>query len=217
MLGVGLKDVNRVGDVLQVHPAPIAVLNSAKVAGKPRGSFADDHLAAVRSPAESGCHVQRRAAVAAVRHADGFPGVDADPDFQRQARVRVRLLGEPCLEIDGSPDRLAGGREHGEPLVASNLDQDAAMSLDTVGDELDELGGEPRSSFVPVLFGEAGVAAHIGDEERAYACLLVAHDPVSMPLGWADVKRKEGICGHVGPGSCRSGSGPQPVAASSVS
>ena len=135
----------------------------------------------MRTPAEAGRHVQRRAAVAAVRHADGFAGVDADPDFERKARIRVRLLGEPRLEIDGSPDRLAGGREHGEPLVASNLDQDAAMSLDTVGDELDELGGEPRSRFVPVLLGEAGVAAHIGDEERAYACLFVVHDPVSMP------------------------------------
>ncbi len=141
VLGVGLEDVNRVGDVLQVHPAAIAVLDPAQVAGKPRCPLADDHLAAMRTSAQAGRHVQRRAPVAAVRHADGLAGVDADPNLERKVRIHVGLLGESCLEIDGSPDRLASRREDGKPLVASNLDQDAAMSLDTVRDQLDELGG----------------------------------------------------------------------------
>ena len=139
------------------------------------------------------------------------------PTFSGRLGVRLRLLGEACLEIDRGPDRLAGGREHGEPFVASNLDQVAAMSLDTLGDELDELGCEPCSGFVPVLLGEAGVAAHIGDEERAYACLIVGHDPSVCRGGRPDVERKEGTYGMFSPGSCRSGSGPLPVAACSVS
>ncbi len=133
--------MNRVGDVLQVHPAAIAVLDPAQVAGKPRRPLADDHLAAMRTAAQAGRHVQRRAPVAAVRHADGLAGVDADPNLERKVRIHVGLLGESRLEIDGSPDRLTSRREDGKPLVASNLDQDAAMSLDTVGDQLDELGG----------------------------------------------------------------------------
>ena len=168
----------------------IAVLNPAQVAGQARGSFADDHLASVRSPAEAGGHVQRRAAVAAVRHADGLPGVDADPDFQRQARSPLpspranRAWRSTAARIAWRADVNTASA-----FVASNLDQVAAMSLDTVGDQLDELGGEPGSRLVSVLLGEAGVAAHVGDEERAYACLFVGHDPSVCP--WPAAMRTE--------------------------
>ena len=139
------------------------------------------------------------------------------PTLSGRLGIRLRLLAEPRLEVDRSPDRLACGREHGEPFVASNLDQDAAVGLDTVCDELDELGSEPCSRLVPVFLGEAGVAAHIGDEERAYACLFFGHDPVSMPPPVRRCQRKEELSADLRPGSCRSGSGARPVAATSVS
>ena len=69
------------------------------------------------------------------------------------------------------------------------------MSLHTVRDQRDELGGEPGSGLVSLLLGEAGVAAHIGDDERAYTCLSFVHDPATMPLSW----REKGQFGHVQP------------------
>ena len=163
-----MENVRRLGDVLEMHPPPIAVLEPAEAARKPRGCFTDDHLASVGSTAESGGDVQRRPAVAAVVQPNGLAGIDADPDFERKVGVRVGLLAEARLEIDGGPDGLAGGCEHCERLVAANLDQRSSVRLDALAHKVDELAGKPGSRFVPVLRRVAGVAAHVGDKEREH-------------------------------------------------
>ena len=138
-----MEDVDRLGDVLQMHPPAVDVLEPAETACQPRGRLADDHLSAVGPAAQTGGNVQRGAAVAAVLEPDCLARVDPDPDLERKLGVRLGLLAEPRLQIDRGADRLAGGREHRESLVAPDLDQRAAVGLDTFADQVDELAGEP--------------------------------------------------------------------------
>ena len=51
-----------IGDVLQVHSSPIAVLESGKSTGEPSGRLAHDHLTASSPTAEAGGDVERRTA-----------------------------------------------------------------------------------------------------------------------------------------------------------
>jgi len=102
----------------------------------------------VREAAETCCHVQRRAAIAAVRQLDSLARVDPDPDPEREPRAELALVGEARLQVDGGADRLPRRGEHGEALVPAHLDQLAAVHLHALAHELLELGCEPRGRFV---------------------------------------------------------------------
>ena len=144
--------------------------------------LADDHLAAVRAPAKAGRHVQRRPPVAAVLQLDRLPGVDPDPDLER--KLESASVSSPNRAWRSTAARIAWRADvntasASSPRTSTSL---AAVRLDPFADDVDELGGQPRSRFVPVLLGVAGVAAHVGDEECVDARLRFVHNPVSMRL-----------------------------------
>ena len=100
-------------------------------------------------------------------HGDGLAGVEADADQQRDLWIGQRLVHEPLLERERGPDGLAGRGEHGEGLVAAQLDQLAAEFLDLLAGDLCELRRQLGRGLVTAFLGEHRVAAHVRDEERA--------------------------------------------------
>jgi putative signal transducing protein len=91
------------------------------------------------------------------------------------------------LEVLGRPNCLAGRVENCKRLVAPDLDDPAAAHLDAFSDEVGKLGRQASRRFVAGLLCEPRVAAHVGNEERAYRCWFgphlesVSHDVEEWP------------------------------------
>jgi hypothetical protein len=178
-LGVDLEDLNRLRDVLEPNLPLIDVLQPRQAPGQPRRACADEHLASVGPPAETGRDVERSAPKAAVLQLDGLTRLDADADPEWKVRAGILFL-EASLKVDAGADRLARGGKDGEGLISSDFDQAAAVRIDLLGHQLGKGRGQPRRCFVAVLLGETGVAAHVSDQDRANAGLAVAHNPSSI-------------------------------------
>ena len=133
----------------------IDVLESGQASGQSRGARADEHLASVCPPAESGCDIERSAPKAAVLQLDGLARLDADSDPEWKVRAGLFLL-EAGLKVDARTDRLARGGEDRERLVSANFDDAAAVCVDLLGHHVGERRGEPRRCFVAVLLGKTG-------------------------------------------------------------
>ena len=115
----------RIRETLESDRAPVDVRHTLDLPGQVDDLPAREDLCRARDRAEPGGQVQHAASEAAVdRH--GFPGVQADPDRERQRRIRDGLVDEPALEIDRCTDRLAGRVEYHEGLVAAELDDGSA-------------------------------------------------------------------------------------------
>ena len=132
-----------------MHAPAVAERETLQPPGEAVGRLGDDHVARVCAGAQAGGDVQRSAAEAPVLERHRLAGIDADPDPERDLVVEVGLLVEPRLQVDGAPDRLARRREDGERLVASDLDDAAAVQLDVLGDDLDELVVRPAADSAP--------------------------------------------------------------------
>ena len=154
-----------------MHPAAIAEHQPFHPSGEPIGRLGHDHVATVGACTEACRDVERRAAEAPVFERDRLARVDADPDAERKIVVERRLLVEPRLERHGAPDRLASGGEDRESLVTADLDDLAAVRLHLLGEELDELRGQPGGRLRAELLRVARVAADVGDQERLNARL----------------------------------------------
>src|SRR5918999_1628254 len=91
--------------------------------------------------------------------------------MQRELGIGPRLLDELPLEIHGGPDRLSGGFEHHQGLVAAHLDQRPVPHLYALADEVAELRRESRRELVAALLREARIAADVCDQKRADRCV----------------------------------------------
>jgi hypothetical protein len=124
-----------------------------------------EDLAGARLAAQPSGEVQRTAAVAAL-DTNRFPGVETDPDWQRQRRIVTSLAREPNLQVDGRADRATRGLEDGEGLVAAELDDVTSARGDDLARERREPPGEAGRSLVAAFLREHGPAADVGDQER---------------------------------------------------
>jgi len=163
-LGPDCDHLDRLLETFQPHRSPLDVVEPVDLAREVRDARAHEHLARARERAEACREVESAAAIATV-DAHRLPRVEADPDRERQARIRDRLLDESLLQVGCSPQRLACRVEHGERLVAAELDEGAASRLDRLARELGKARREARSSLVAALLGEPRVAADVSDEE----------------------------------------------------
>ena len=166
-LRVHLVEVDRIRNSLQAHSTSVAVLESAEPTCEPHGRRADEHVTAMRTPAEPCGDVQRRTAKAPVLELDCLARVDPHPDLERDLGVGPCLVAEPRLQIDRGADGLPRRGEAGKRLVAAELDELPLVGVDPVLDQLGEFGGEARSRFVTVLLRVPGVPPDVGDEEGA--------------------------------------------------
>ena len=89
--------------------------------GKARDSLAGEDLAGPRDAAQAGGEVQGAAAVTAFDR-DGLAGRQADADSERESGLTVHVLPEAALQLDGSAERLSGGLEDAQSLVAAELE-----------------------------------------------------------------------------------------------
>ena len=135
-------------------------------------------LAGAGLAAQARRHVQRAASVPAL-DGDGLAGIEADPNHQGQRGVVEGLVDEALLEIHGRPDGLPGRGEHGQGLVAAQLDHRAAAALHPVPSQIGELLRQLRRGLVASLLGEQRVATDVGDQERPDLCLR--RSPVARP------------------------------------
>ena len=126
--------------------------------------LAGQDLAGRRQPAQPGREVQRPAPIAAL-DGHGLAGVDPDPDGEGERRIGHRLVDEPVLQVDGGPDGLTGRAEHGQGLVATELDDPASAGLNALTSDRGELRCELGGGLVAPVLGEEGVAADVGDQE----------------------------------------------------
>ena len=151
---------------LQADVTPVVVADPVDRPGEVHHALAPEDLARRGDRTEAGRGVQRPAPEA-VSDRHGLPRVQPDPHRERQRRRLRGLLEEPILKVDGRPDRLTRGTEDRQGLVSSELDHRPVAGLDVLADDGGEPGGEHRGRLVPPLLGEHGVAADVGDEERA--------------------------------------------------
>ena len=85
------------------------------------------------------------------------------------------------MQVDSGADRLPSRREDREGFVSPELHELSIVSLDTIGHQFSEIGGEVGGRFVAVLLRVARVPTDVGDQEGAESGWSVAHDSVSMP------------------------------------
>src|SRR5205823_10013669 len=71
------------------------------------------------------------------------------------------------LQLDSRSDGLRRREEHRQRLVAAELDDGAAPSLDGIAGQVSERLRQPGRSLVAVLASESRVAPDIRDQERA--------------------------------------------------
>jgi hypothetical protein len=157
--------VHGVGEAFQVDGPSVHVGHAVDLPREVRDRGTREDLGRTGDPAQARGEVQCAAAVAAVDR-DCLAGVQADADGEGQRRLGDGLIDEPLLELNRRSDRLAGGIEDGQDLVAAQLDDGAAAGLDALARHGRELAGQPRGGLVALLLREDGVAADVGDEER---------------------------------------------------
>ena len=163
-LGPDCDHLHRLLETLQPSRSPLDVVEPLDLAREVRDLRAHEHLARAGEGAEAGREVESASAIAAV-DAHRLPRVEADPDREGQAWIRDRLADESLLQVGCGAQRLACRVEHGERLVAAQLDEGAAGRLDRIARELGKARREARSSLVAALLRESRVAADVGDEE----------------------------------------------------
>jgi hypothetical protein len=128
---------------------------------------------------------------------DGLAGVEPDSLREGDFRLIERLFDEPLLEVNGGADRLTRRRENAERLVAAELQQGAATSLDPVARDLGELRRELRRGLVAALLREEGVPADVGDQERPDLGALRSIVPARVVgLVWAGHARLSAVPSH---------------------
>jgi hypothetical protein len=159
-----LDDLDGLVEALDAHRSALRVRDAIDPACEVRHLASHEDFAGVRQATEPRGQIERAAAESVV-YRDSLTGVEADPDGERQARLRDRLLDELRLEVDRRLDGLPCGVEHRKRLVAAQLDQVSAAAFDDVAREVGENRRQLRRSLVAVRLGERGVPAHIGDEE----------------------------------------------------
>src|SRR5262249_28157518 len=98
----------------------------------------------------------------------GLPGVESDAHTQGERGVGDRLVHEERLDVEGGTDGLPGRREHGQPLVPSELDQRSATRLNTLTDDDREIRRELGGRIVAALAREQRLATNFGDQEGLY-------------------------------------------------
>jgi len=91
----------------------------------------------------------------------GLSGIQADADATGQFGVLY-----PLLDRERRAQCSPGGFEDDQRLVAAKLDQPALVLADGGADELGKCRRKLGGGLVAVLLGEAGVAAHVADQER---------------------------------------------------
>ena len=130
--------------------------------GRPNDRSRDEHLTRSGARTQSSRHVQGGSSVPLL-DGDGLARVDTDPDRQRERGVGLALLRARGLELDGGPNRLRRGLEHGHGLVASQLDHPSAPRLHGVagqiGEPLGEEGGRGAHLLPMIATPDARMAA----------------------------------------------------------
>jgi hypothetical protein len=101
----------------------------------------DQYLSGTGVRTQSSRRVQGNASVPVL---DGhrLARVDADPDREGERGVGLALLGARGLELDRGPHRLRRGLEHGQGLVAPQLDHSAPSRLHGISGQIGEPFGE---------------------------------------------------------------------------
>ena len=164
-LGPEPDHMDRVGEALEADRSAVDVGDALDLPREVRDRRAGEELGRRGDPAESSSQVERPAPVAVV---DGhrLPRVQADPDRERQRRIRHGLVDEAPLQLDRRPDRLSSGVEHGHDLVAAELQVGPAPRLEDRAGHGRELAGQLGGGLVAALLREDGVPADVGDQER---------------------------------------------------
>ena len=179
---VGRDDVDRADGVvvpLQLERARVDVRQALHLRRQVDHRLGREDLAGLRLGAEPGSEVQGAAAVAPLDR-DRLARVQADPHPTGQ----VDLL-EAALHGDRGAERLPRGHEHHERLVASELEEEPFAPLRDLADGLGEPCRQLAGRLVAVLARVGGVAADVGDHERAElrappalaACAVLGIDP----------------------------------------
>jgi hypothetical protein len=88
------------------------------------------------------------------------------PTRSGRSRSASVSSSEDALHVHRGSNRLPGRLEHGQSLVATDLDHAAGSRVDDLVDDVLELRGEARRRLVAVLLGEARIAANVGDQKR---------------------------------------------------
>ena len=79
----------------------------------------------------------------------------------------ARQLGrEPDLELERGPQGASSQDEHGQRLVAAQLEQEAVVGRHDLADDRREPAGQVGRGVRAVLGRVGRVAADVGDEER---------------------------------------------------
>ena len=165
-LGDDLERTNPCVEAFQTQAFALHEADAFQPSGQARHRVARQDLAGRRNAAEPGGEVERAAAIAAL-HRDCFAGCQTDADPEREHGPAVDPFPEPRLQLDGRPQRLPRGSERAESLVATQLDQLAAQSLDDLPREDREARCELAPLLVAVRLREARVPADVCDQERA--------------------------------------------------
>ena len=156
-------------------------LYSGDVPGQVDNRLAGEDLAGQGDAAQSRRQVQRAAAIAALcGHC--LARVQAHTDAKREGRLSVRPFPESALQLDRRPDRLAGGRKDAKRLVATQLEEGAAVLGDSVARQTCEPARELGGRLIPALICKPGIAADIGDQERPQI-RRVAHGRMRTRIG----------------------------------
>ena len=147
-------------EALEPLGAADAIRDTLGRSGEVNDPLAREDLTRPCARAEPGSRVERCAAVSAADR-DGLAGIEADADPARESFLHTRL------QLDRGLQRVTRGFEHDERLVAAQLEQPAVARRDDLLHDARELGGQLGRRLVAVFLRVAGVAAHVGDQERA--------------------------------------------------
>jgi len=158
--GHDAQDADLIGIALEPQVAGVDVGDAIDLRREVDHGFGRQRLPRSGLGTQPGGQVQRRAAIA-VPNGDGLAGVQADADAARQV-----LLDQARLQLHRRAERVAGGHEDDQGLVASQLEEEAAPRRDHGRDDLGETCCQRGPGLVTVLAGVGGIPANVGDQKR---------------------------------------------------
>src|SRR5204863_497744 len=110
-----------------------------------------------------------RAAPVPARDRLGLTRVEAAADGERERAASLRDRAQPTLQLDRRAQRGPGGAEGAQRLVASRLDELAAVLRRSAPGGVRERTGQRGSRLVATLPGVARIPVDARDEERPQA------------------------------------------------
>ena len=141
---------------------PHAVDRAGEVAQLDRGQ----NLACARPRTEPRGKVERATPVP-VRTVHRLADVGAHPDSHRMIRIGRGQPNEALLQRYSESQRLTGRHEHAQRFVAAQLENRAVVVGCRVAGGAREPRGQGLGGLVAAALGERGVAADVGEYERA--------------------------------------------------